>query len=158
MTASFLLSLAGFILANFLAATSGAFFKPGTWYAGLHKPSWTPPNLAFPIVWTVLYTLNAISGWMVFRAAAGEAGAALAVYAISLLINAGWSAVFFGQRSLRGGLIVVSLLWLSIAAVIIMFLPHHPTAALMQVPYLIWVSVAALLNLRILQLNPAEGR
>lgn len=158
MAASSLLSLAGFILANFLAATSGAFFRPGSWYAGLRKPSWTPPDLAFPVVWTILYSLNAISGWMILGAAGEEAGTALAIYGVSLIINAGWSAVFFGQRSLRGGMLVVILLWLSIVAVILAFLPFDLTAALMQLPYLLWVTVAAALNLRILQLNPAAGR
>ena len=63
------LVLLGFVALSGLVATSGILFKPGPWYVGLRKPGWTPPNLAFPIVWSILYLLIAVSGWLVWRAA-----------------------------------------------------------------------------------------
>lgn len=154
MTASGdLLALGFFLLLNFAAASSGAVFRPGEWYAQLSKPAWTPPNWAFPAVWSVLFVLNAISGWLIWRAAGWDAAAVLAVYAGSLLINASWSATFFGLRRMDAGLVVVACLWLSIVAVVVLFAAISPFAAILQAPYLLWVSIASVLNLRVLQLN-----
>jgi len=153
-----LLPLLGFIGANFLAALSGALFKPGEWYRGLTKPSWNPPNWAFAPAWTVFYLLNAVAGWLVWREA-GLAGAALplAVYAVQLLLNAGWSAVFFGMRRPDWAFLEVIGLWLSILATIVVFLPISQTAGLILLPYLAWVSFAAFLNLTIWRLNPVRA-
>ncbi|MFN3609843.1 MAG: TspO/MBR family protein [Hyphomonas sp.] len=151
-----LLALAVFMAINFAAASSGAIFRPGTWYAGLSKPPWTPPNLAFPVVWTILFVLNALSGWLVWIAGGADAAGALAIYGVSLVINASWSGVFFGLRRMLLGLWVVLALWLSIAAVILTFSNFSTPAALMQLPYLVWVTIAAALNLSVWRRNPAE--
>lgn len=150
------MTLIAFFAANFVAASSGAIFKPGAWYLGLKKPVWTPPNFAFPLVWSALYSANAVSGWLVFEAAGWGAGPALSLYGASLLLNAGWSAVFFGAKRLDWGMAEVVLLWLSIAAVLLAFAPFSALAAWLQVPYLAWVTVAAL-NLRLLQMNGPRG-
>ena len=147
-----------FVALNFAAASSGGMFKPGAWYAGLRKPGWTPPNLAFPIVWGLLFALNAWAGWLVWEVAGTGEPLVLAAYVVSLMLNAGWSWLFFGRRRMDLALIDVGLLWLSLAVVIALFWPLRPLAALLLLPYLSWVTIAALLNLRMIQLNPDAQR
>lgn len=146
--------LAGLVFAIivFAAASSGAFFKPDEWYAGLRKPSWTPPPIAFPIVWTTLYLMIAAAGWLVWR----EAGmsAPLAAWAVQIVLNAMWSWFFFGLRRPALAFVEVVVLLASIVVFIVLAQPVSATAALLFVPYLAWVATAAALNLRILQLNP----
>ena len=151
-----LLALFAFLAANLAAASSGAIFKPGDWYETLQKPSWVPPNWAFPVVWTALFAMNAVAGWLVWEAAGSGAGLAMAVYGTSLVINALWSAFFFGMKRMDLALGDVAVLWLSLVAQIAVFAPISPLAALLVLPYLAWVSTAALLNLRMIQLNPGE--
>jgi len=145
-----------FFALNFVAACSGAFFKPGDWYETLAKPYWRPPNWLFAPAWSVLYLLIAISGYLVWREM-GLAGAAgpLTLYVGSLTLNAAWSGVFFGMR--RPDLAFYELigLWLSIAAMIVVFMPLQQTAALLLVPYLMWVTFAGALNFSICRLNKA---
>jgi tryptophan-rich sensory protein len=152
--------LAGFLLACFAAATTGAFFRPGPWYDRLDKPSWTPPDWLFPVAWTLLYIAIGVAPWLVWREA-GFAGAALplAVWAVQLLLNAAWSWLFFGLRRMDLAFAEVVALWLSIAAMIALFLPISVTAGLLMIPYLVWVSFAAVLNLAVWQRNKdAVGR
>lgn len=153
MDLTLLIALGVFVVLNFLAASSGAFFKPGAWYEGLAKPGWTPPNWAFPVVWSVLYLMNAASGWLVWQAGGMAAAPALAVYVASLVLNAGWSAMFFGLRRMDLGLVNVALLWLSIVAVAVMFWPFSQIAAALQLPYLVWVSIATALNFTVWRMN-----
>ena len=88
--------LLGFFGACFATASSGAVFKPGDWYENLAKPPWNPPNWLFPPAWSVFYTLIAIAGWLVWRQVGF--GLALVVYGVHLLLNAAWSAIFFGLK------------------------------------------------------------
>lgn len=150
-------ALAVFAGLNLLAASSGAVFKPGAWYESLNKPTWTPPNWAFPVVWSILFVLNAAAGWIVWESVSPPAWPALAIYGVSLILNAVWSALFFGARRMRAALIEVVFLWVSLAAVIAAFAPINPAAAWMVAPYLVWVTVAAFLNLRMIQLNPERS-
>ncbi len=153
MVTSSIIALVVFFVVNLAAASSGAIFRPGAWYEKLKKPSWTPPNLAFPIVWTILYTANAVSGWLVWKAAGADALPVLLIYALSLIVNAAWSFLFFGLRRLDWALIDVALLWGSILIVALSFLPYSATAAFLQIPYLVWVTIAGFLNLRMVRLN-----
>jgi tryptophan-rich sensory protein len=148
--------LIGFIAVNMIAAMSGAIFKPGAWYQTLNKPSWTPPNWAFPIVWTLIYAMIAVAGWIAYRTAGGLAAAPLAftVYILQLALNAGWSAVFFGMRRPDLGMIEVAFLWVSIALNTMLFLAIDWRAGALLLPYLLWVTVAARLNQAICRLNP----
>jgi tryptophan-rich sensory protein len=149
-----ILGLAGFIVACFLAAMTGAFFRPGEWYERLKKPSWRPPNRLFAPVWTVLYVMIAVSGWLVWREF-GFAGAVLplAVYALQLVLNAAWTPLFFGLHRPDLAFVDIVLVWLSIVATIALFLPLHVGAALLLVPYLAWVTFATALNFAIWRLN-----
>ncbi|GIX08528.1 TspO/MBR family protein [Elioraea sp.] len=143
-----------FLLACFAAATTGAVFRPGPWYDRLDKPSWTPPDWAFPVAWTLLYIAIGVAPWLVWRTA-GFAGAALplTVWAVQLALNAAWSWLFFGLRRMDLAFAEVVALWLSIALMIALFLPISVTAGLLMVPYLVWVSFAAVLNLAVWQRN-----
>lgn len=147
------LALVVFVALNFAAASSGGAFRPGAWYASLTKPAWTPPNWAFPVVWLTIFTLNALAGWLVWSTAGAESLPELTVYAVSLAINAAWSWLFFGRRRMDLALIDVVALWLSIAIIITLFTPISQLAALLLAPYLLWVTIAAFLNLRMIQLN-----
>ena len=159
MTWNELYALFGFIGVCAAAATSGAVFKPGVWYDRLVKPSWVPPKWLFPVAWTLLYVMISVSGWIVWKQAGlAGAGAAFAFYGVQLVLNAGWSALFFGLRRIDLALIEVAFLWASIAATIAAFAPHSTTAAWLLAPYLVWVSFAAFLNLVMLRLNPVAPK
>ncbi|MEM9676792.1 MAG: TspO/MBR family protein [Pseudomonadota bacterium] len=151
-------SLLAFVGLNFAAAMSGGIFKPDEWFRNLQKPSWQPPDWAFPVVWLVLYLLNAVAGWMVWEAAGSTVAGqvALAVYVASLVLNAAWSYFFFGLRRIRAATIEAGLLWLSVLLQIVLFYALVPAAGLMLIPYLIWVSIAVALSAKIWQLNGAS--
>lgn len=146
------MAIAVFIGVVFLAAASGAVFKPGPWYEELQKPSWTPPNWAFPVVWTLLYIMIAYAGWSVWS----KVGWSLPIvfWALQIVLNAAWSWLFFGLRRMDLALVDVGLLWLAIAGFIVTAWPVSPIAALLFVPYLAWVTTAGLLNRAVQQLTP----
>lgn len=148
------LVLIGFIAACALAALTGTLFRPGEWYERLAKPAWRPPNWLFAPVWSLLYLMIAVSGWLVWREA-GFSGAAgsLAIYALQLGLNAAWTPVFFGLHRIGLGFATICLLWLAIAATIAGFYPVSATASLLLLPYLVWVGFAAALNYAIWRLN-----
>ena len=157
-----LLALGGFLSASFGAAAFGSYFTSEsveTWYPTLNKPSWRPPNSAFGPVWTVLYALMAVSAWLVWKkqdAAETDAGTrkkALGAWTVQLLLNAAWSAVFFGARSPGGGVAVISALVPAIATTAALAGKVSKPAGLLLLPYLAWTSFATALNVRIWQLN-----
>lgn len=149
MTDAPLWTILPFIALVFLTSLSGAVFKPGDWYKSLDKPDWTPPNWLFPVVWGCLYVLIAYAAWRVWDISGF--GLALMVWGLQLVLNAGWSAVFFGMR--KPGLAMVELtgLWLSVAATIYIFLAIDVIAGALLIPYIIWVSIAAALNFEIVR-------
>jgi benzodiazapine receptor len=146
------MAIAVFIGVVFLAAASGAVFKPGPWYEELQKPSWTPPNWAFPVVWTLLYIMIAYAGWSVWSKVGWSLP--IAFWALQIVLNAAWSWLFFALRRMDLALVDVGLLWLTIAGFIVTAWPVSPIAALLFVPYLAWVTTAGLLNRAVQQLNP----
>ena len=156
MDSSSLIALLGFIGACFLAGLGGTFFRPGDWYERLAKPAWRPPNRLFAPVWTILYFTIAVSGWLVWREA-GFAGAALplAVYGLQLVLNAAWTPIFFGLHRPNLAFLDIVLVWLSIVATMLLFYPINAAAALLLLPYLVWVTFAAALNFDIWRLNPS---
>ena len=135
-----------------LAAVTGARFQPGAWYRALNKPSWTPPDWAFPVVWSTLYVMIAIAGWLVWSAEG--AGLAFWLWCAQLVANAAWSWIMFGRRQIALALADALLMWVLIAAFIVVAWPVSQIAALLFVPYLAWVTAATLLNLSILRQNP----
>ncbi|MGR3783581.1 MAG: TspO/MBR family protein [Albimonas sp.] len=148
------------------AAATGILFQPGEWYRGLVKPRWTPPNVAFPIAWTLLYAMMVIAA---FRVAAGLAGGdlppggqayavvGLCLWATQLVLNAMWSPIFFGAHNGRAGLVCIGALWLAILGTLIAFAGADAVSAALFAPYLAWASYAGALNAAILRLNPPEA-
>ncbi len=148
-----------FICACGAAASTGALFRPGDWYENLTKPSWRPPNWLFGPVWMVLYAMIAVSGWLVWQETGLAEGAIpLAIYGVQLLLNALWSAIFFGMRRIGVAAAEMVMLWLSIFATIVAFWPIDIRAAWLLVPYLFWVSFAFMLNVSIWRLNTPGAR
>ncbi len=150
-----LLALAGWILLCFAAASLGGFFGPGEWYASLKKPMWNPPGWIFGPVWSALYTMMAVAAWLVWQQGGFAAwrGPLLAFF-VQLVLNAAWTPLFFGLHWPGAALLEIILLWLAIAWTIAAFWRVHRTAAWLLVPYLAWVSFAAVLNGALWRLNP----
>ena len=123
---------------------------PG-WYAGLAKPTWTPPDWLFGPVWTTLYCLMGVAAWLVWRRVGWSRP--LAWFAVQLLLNAVWSWLFFGLHSPFAGLIDIVLLWAAIAATVLAFWHVSRLAAILMLPYWAWVSYAVALNFAIWQMN-----
>jgi tryptophan-rich sensory protein len=117
------------------------------WYPTLTLPSWRPPNVAFSIVWTLLYLLMALGAWLVWRVGPTPRGrAALLLFALQLAANLAWSLLFFGLQSPLAGLIDIALLLALIAMMLVAFWRTQRLAALINLPYLAWVGFATLLN------------
>lgn len=126
------------------AAATGAMFQPGEWYRGLSKPRWTPPDWLFPVAWTVLYLSMSAAAARV--AMIDGTGQALALWSVQIALNTLWTPVFFGLRRMGAGLVIISLLWLAVAATMVAFWRHDAIAGLLFLPYLVWVTVAGMLN------------
>ncbi len=124
-----------------------------SWYPSLAKPPWTPPSWLFGPVWTALYAVMAVAAWLVWRTRAPARRAALAVFAVQLVLNGLWSWLFFGWHEIGLALVDVALLWLAIIATIRVFARVRTAAAWLLVPYLAWVSFAMALTLAIWRLN-----
>jgi tryptophan-rich sensory protein len=126
-----------------------------TWYKGLAKPSFNPPAWLFGPAWTVLYLLMAVAAWLVWKQGIGAPGVklALAVFLVQLILNCLWSILFFGLRSPLAGLVDIVAMWLAILATIVLSFRVSVPAGVLLLPYIAWVSFAALLNAAILRLN-----
>jgi len=148
------LGLCGWLAVCFAAASLGALFMPGEWYASLRKPSWNPPGWVFGPVWSVLYTLMAVAAWLVWK----QGGFAmqrrpLVLFLVQLVLNAAWSPLFFGLHWPGVAFAEILLLWLAIAATMRAFHPVSRPAAWLLLPYLAWVGFAAVLNGVLWRLN-----
>jgi len=126
-----------------------------SWYNGLNKPSFTPPDCIFAPVWGILYTLMGISLYLIInkKFKSNDKTLGLIFFAVQLILNASWSIIFFGAKSILGGFIVILLLWTFIVLTIIKFYKISKPSAIMLYPYLLWVSFAVLLNYSIWKLN-----
>jgi tryptophan-rich sensory protein len=141
------------------AGIIGSFFTSSsvsTWYATLNKPEFTPPGWVISTVWIILFTLMGISLFLVWREGFDrqEVKSALYIFVAQLIVNVLWSGAFFGLRSPLAGIIVIAALWALILLTIVKFWPISRAAALLLVPYILWVSFAAFLNFTIWRLNP----
>ena len=142
-----------------MAGIIGSIFTAGSvtsWYPTLVKPSFSPPGFYIGLIWIVLFTLMGISLFLIWRETPSNPAARIALYffAVQLIVNVLWSVAFFGMRSPISGLVVIAFLWVLILITIIKFWPINRTAALLLIPYIIWVSIAAYLNFSIWMLNP----
>ncbi len=124
-------------------------------YAALTRPDWAPPAWVFGPAWTVLYTLMAISAWLVWReSSSARVRTALTLFMVQLVLNVLWSWLFFGWRLGLPSVVEIVLLWASIAATIIVFWRIHRLAAALLLPYIAWVTFAAALNFTVWRMNP----
>ncbi|MGA9769758.1 MAG: TspO/MBR family protein [Blastocatellia bacterium] len=124
------------------------------WYQAIRKPAWTPPNWLFGPVWTALYLAMAVAAWLVWKRAGWEANNnALWLFVIQLALNLAWSFIFFKFHNPALALIDILFLWLAILLTAVKFAGVSRAAALLLVPYLIWVTYAASLNFAIWRMN-----
>jgi benzodiazapine receptor len=145
------------ILLPLVVGGISGYFTAGnitTWYTTLHKPSFNPPNYLFGPVWTSLYTLMGISFYLVLnKAKAADTFKLTGIFIVQLLLNFLWSFIFFKFHQLGFALLEIILLWVSILSMIILFYKTSKWAALINIPYLLWVSFATILNLSFYLLN-----
>ena len=143
----------------FVFAFAGSTFTPvpgSEWYYHvLQKPSWNPPDWLFPPAWSILFLLMGVALYLVVQQGSEQKKnmGALIVFGVQLLLNLGWSAVFFGLHSPLYGLMVIVPLWLSILLTIVKFKAIYPLSGYLLIPYLLWVTFASYLNFTIWQLN-----
>jgi tryptophan-rich sensory protein len=127
-----------------------------TWYASLQKPPFTPPGWLFGPAWVILYILMGVAAFIVWRRGLDTQGVkkALVIFLIQLVLNALWSVVFFGLESPLWGMVVIVVLWIAILFTILELFKISKTAGALLVPYILWVTFAATLNISIWILNP----
>ncbi len=141
-----------------LAGVIGSIFTTPaipSWYATLKKPSFTPPNWLFGPVWITLFVLMGTAAFLVWNKGLSnkQVKIALSMFAVQLALNVLWSAMFFGLRSPLAGLIEIVILWIAILFTIVSFFKVSQTAGFLLIPYILWVSFAAVLNFSIWRLN-----
>lgn len=146
------------VLVSELAGVVGSVFTapaiPG-WYAELAKPALTPPGWVFGPVWVALFALMGIAAFLVWRQGWERKNIrfALGIFGVQLVLNILWSVIFFGLQSLGWAFAELVILWLAILVTIVVFYKISRLAALLLVPYILWVSFAGYLNLSIWQLS-----
>ncbi len=143
-------TLAVWILAIVVAgAAAGLLFPPGEWYQQLAKPTWNPPSWLFGPVWTVLYVLLGVGAWLVWReprASAQERRWAWIAFTLHAVLNLAWTPLFFGLRQPGLAFFDICLLWLALLWMTLCFGRIKPLAGYLQVPLVLWVSFALMLN------------
>lgn len=140
-----------------IGATAGLFTASGvdSWYTTIQKPSWNPPNWIFGPVWTTLYIMMGIALYLVWKSGSDERvkKIALILFALQLILNFLWSFIFFDQQQPGWAFLEILILWVFILLTIFAFARVNKAAAWLLVPYISWVSFAAILNYTIWQLN-----
>jgi tryptophan-rich sensory protein len=126
-----------------------------TWYAGLSKPSFNPPDWAFGVVWPVLYVMMGVAAWLIWKKGTGskQAKVALCLFLVQLVLNGIWTPIFFGLHMMGLALAEIILLWMAILVTIIYFWKISKAAACLLIPYILWVSFAIALNAALWHLN-----
>jgi len=124
-----------------------------TWYAGIDKPSFNPPNWVFGPVWSCLYLLQGIAFYLVLNQPRKRRTAAVGLFIAQLVVNTAWSLLFFGAHAPSWALVDIVVLWSLIVATMFSFGTIRPLAAKLLIPYLAWVTFATALNIGIIVLN-----
>ena len=151
-----------------IAATIAAFFVAfmgatvtdlGPWYQGLTKPFWTAPDGLFPIIWTIIFALITVAFIKAWRAAptSRDAQSVLSLFALNAFLNIGWSLLFFRMQRPDWAFIELGIMWICVLVTIVSCVRFSRSAALMLLPYLMWLSYAGMLNWAIVQLNGPFG-
>jgi tryptophan-rich sensory protein len=141
-----------------VAALIGTVFTVSSipdWYAALNKPFFNPPDWLFAPAWTILYILMGLALYLIWRAPkVKHTNEALMLFGAQLTFNVIWSIVFFGFKSIMGGVLSIIILLLLILLTIFQFYKVDKNAAYLMMPYLLWVGFATILNVSILLMNP----
>lgn len=145
---SLIISLGTGVLSGFITREDTA-----TLFDSIEKAPLTPPAVVFPIVWTILFTLMGISAYLIFKDACKYRNISLSIYGMQLLFNFLWSIIFFKFEQFDIAFIWLILLWLMVIIMTVLFYQCNKTAALLQIPYIIWLTFAAYLNFAICVLN-----
>jgi benzodiazapine receptor len=143
-----------------VVAIAGAVLtETGAWYEALRKPAWKPPDWAFGPVWTTIFVLTVIATALAWAAAAGTGARPLIFWALAInaILNIAWSGIFFKMRRPDWALREVVMLWFSVLSLVLVLGSVSLVAGLLVIPYLLWVSAASFLNLRIVQMNGPFG-
>ncbi len=152
-----ILGLVGWLVVSFAAAAVGALasIQAKSFYSQLAQPDWAPPPGVFGPVWTALYALMGIAAWWLWRCGGFRANRqALTLFMLQLGFNALWSWLFFAWHRGLWAFVEVIVLWILIVATLVSFWRVRPLAGALLIPYLLWVSFAAVLNFSLWQLNP----
>ncbi len=149
--------LIGAAAAVAVAAVGGTMTDLGPWYQALAKPPWQPPGPAFGIIWTVIFAFATASGVTAWRAAKFRSTREwiIGLFALNGFLNVLWSLLFFRLRRPDWGLEENFALWASVALLMVVLARFSRPASLLLAPYLIWVSIAGVLNFEVVRLNPA---
>jgi tryptophan-rich sensory protein len=152
-----LLTAGGFVLLVNVVGASGALLGgPGSaWFESLTKPWFYPPGWAFGVVWTALFSLTGIALWLVWRQGTDrrEVRVAVGAFAGQMVLNLAWTPAFFSLQQPLVALGIILTLWVAILGTLWAFRHVSRRAALLLVPYLLWVSFAAVLNFELWRLN-----
>ena len=148
-----------FTLSYATAGIGGALTDLGPWYFALKHPDWKPPDAAFGVIWSAIFTLCALSGSTAWQAADTPAlrRRVAGLFGVNALLNMLWSALYFKLQRPDWALWEVVWLWLSIAALVVGLWRLSRWASALLLPYLVWVSIAAVLNFETVQLNGPFG-
>lgn len=151
------------IIAQMVGFLGSVFTAPNieSWYALLEKPFFSPPNWLFAPVWITLYALMGIAAFLVWSSCAKATDGqtrkrikiALGLYGAQLVLNALWSVIFFGLKNPGLAFFEILILWALILIVAVKFFKIEKAAGLLFIPYILWVTFAAILNFAIWQLN-----
>ncbi len=145
------MKLIAFLVAAFVPAAIGAPFAARRGYGQLRRPPWAPPGEVFGPVWTVLYVLIGIAGWLIATRPGGEG--ALRLWTVQLALNAAWTPIFFGLRRPGVALVEIVALLSTTTLTTVAALRHRPLAGALLLPYLAWLTYATALNSAIWQRN-----
>ena len=143
-------------LATDIVAVMGATITvTGPWYDSLIQPRWAPPQGAYGVAWTAIYAINVIAVVTAWRAmpSGREAEGLIALWATNGFLNILWSLLFFRLQRPDWALVEVIFLWLSVGSLLVYAWRRSMTAAILVVPYLLWVTFAGYLNMVIVRLN-----
>ncbi|WP_174214275.1 tryptophan-rich sensory protein [Erythrobacter sp. KY5] len=147
------------VTAAIVAVLGATITDLGPWYQSLEKPSWNPPDVMYPVGWTVIFALNTAAIVSAWRAAPTPkvSDTIIGLFALNAFLNITWSMIFFRIQRPDWAFIEVLLLWLSIVALVFYCGRYSRTAGLLFLPYLLWVTFTAALNWAVVDLNGPFG-
>lgn len=141
------------LIPNIIGFLSSIIGKVSTEFDKFQKPTWTPPGIVFPIVWTILYILMGISSYLIYESNSVDKDDALKVYGINIIINGLWSILFFRLKLFFISFLTIIVLIILTIIMIYKYYKINKVAGLLQIPYLIWLCVALALSYSVYTLN-----